>query len=93
MESNDIHGAQIGMGYLAAMTSTPGGRSVFLSWASAHDPELWRRWAASKGRSPDDPCLVQDVVMACQSACLEGGRICLDKMAAVIETRQALEGS
>lgn len=93
MELDDIHGAQLAMHYLAALVETPGGRAVFCSWAFEHQAELWRAFARSKGRSPLDPVLAQDCVLACQAAAIEGSRCVLEGHAAQVEAQQMLEGS
>lgn len=91
MQLDDVRGAQLAMAYLEALTSSPGGRAAFLTWASGEAPDVWEQWAQSKGRSPDDPILAQDAVLAAQAAIIEGGRLLLDQLAAQVEAQQLLD--
>jgi hypothetical protein len=92
MATNEVPGAQLAMHYLAALVETPGGRAVFCAWAFDHQAELWREFARTKGRSPDDPVLAQDAVLAAQGYVIAGVQQELDKMGAVFEARQIIDG-
>jgi len=92
MNLDDIQGAQLAMHYLAALVETPGGRAVFCSWAFDNQADLWRAFARSKGRPPDDPVLAQEAVLAAQQAAIEAARCVLEGHAAQMEVQQIIEG-
>jgi len=91
MNLDDIQGGQLAMHYLAALVETPVGCALFCSWAFDNQADLWRAFARSKGRPPDDPVLAQEAVLAAQAAVIEGSRCVLEGHAAQMEARQIIE--
>ena len=92
MKLEDFDGARLALSYLENLVATPGGRAVFSSWAFDHDARVWRKWAQIRGRSPDDPLLAQDALLALQDAVIEGTRVVIDKHGATFEATQIVDG-
>ena len=90
--AGDMCGTLLVVHFLGDLVSNPRGLAMFIHWAQSQQAEGWRRWAQAKGRAETDGSLVADAVLACQSAILEGNRLALDKLAAVLEVQQAFEG-
>jgi len=85
-----INGVGPWLEWVGTLAESPDYQHVFLSWVSARRPEEWAKFAAAKGRAPDDPYLVLDAHLACQAAVIEATRLLLDKAYAVLEAKQAL---
>jgi hypothetical protein len=92
MNLDDIQGASLAMHYLEALASEPAGAALFIRTIKVVQPEAWAAWAENHGRLPDDPALVQDVLLAALAACIEGNRVCLEKHAAIFEAQQIIDG-
>jgi len=91
MELCDVEGAQLTVGWLAQLLSEPGhARGAFIYWAKSAHPDRWRAWAKMRGLSEDDEVLVLDALTGLQEAVLEGSRVHLDKMQAVLQVREVL---
>ena len=90
---NEVPGAQLALEWLAQLiTRNEYARAAFVVWAKSNQPERWRRWAEAKGKAEEDDGLAVDAVVAAQGYVIAGVRQELDKMAAVLEVQQALEG-
>ena len=91
--ANEVPGAQLALEWLAQLISgNEYARAALIVWAKRTQPERWRRWAEARGKAEEDEALALDAVLAAQGHVIAGVRQELDKMAAVLEVQQALEG-
>lgn len=93
MAADEFSGTMLVLSFLEDLVSTPRGLGLFVHWAQSQQPDAWRAWSQAKGLAENDGALVADAVLAAQAAVLEGNRLALDKLTAVLETRQIVEGS
>ena len=91
MKAEDYNGAQVWVALFAELVQGRYLQQLFLSCALEKHGEAWRRFAASRGRAPDDEGLVLDATLVVQEAILEAGRLLEDQMRALRETRRILE--
>lgn len=86
----EIDGVAPWLAWVGELAEDPNYQQAFLSWVSARRAEEWAKFAARKGRAPDDPALVLDAHLGVQMAVAEAMRLLLDQLTAVLEARQVL---
>jgi len=87
MDTKDIAGAQLAVGFLAAYIDH-GGTTTFWLWAQTAQPQRWKEFATAQGRAEDDQVLAVDALLALQAAVLDASRLHLDRMIAVMQARE-----
>jgi len=86
----DVTSPQLWSMFTTECALLPDFQRAFLMWARLHHPDEWERFAVIKRMAVDDPALVIAAAEETAHAVLEFMRTDLDRLSAVVETRQIL---